>query len=151
MVLLFYYKWRENLYRRSKKPSKINGFGNLTIAYPLTYKGEEENQTAIRESVELARQIPDKNVETFILSGILAFTDKVINEKTRNHIKEVLSMTQVGKMLMDEGIEKGREEERAAFAKKMIRAGKTEEEIIEFTELTKEQLEALKKELEENE
>ena len=64
-------------------------------------------------------------------------------------------MTQVGKMLMDEGIEKGREEgqeeERAAFAKKMIRAGKTEEEIIEFTELTKEQLEALKKELEENE
>ena len=53
-------------------------------------------------------------------------------------------MTQVGKMLMDEGIEKGREEgreeERAAFAKKMIRAGKTEEEIIEFTELTKEQL-----------
>ena len=60
-------------------------------------------------------------------------------------------MTQVGKMLMDESIEKGREEERAAFAKKMIRAGKTEEEIIEFTELTKEQLEALKKELEENE
>ena len=125
------------------------------VLLPLTYKGEEEKQTAIRESVELARQIPDKNVETFILSGILAFTDKVINEKTRNHIKEVLSMTQVGKMLMDEGIEKGREErreeERAAFAKKMIRAGKTEEEIIEFTELTKEQLEALKKELEENE
>lgn len=125
------------------------------VLLPLTYKGEEEKQTAIRESVELARQIPDKNVETFILSGILTFTDKVINEKTRNHIKEVLSMTQVGKMLMDEGIEKGREEgreeERAAFAKKMIRAGKTEEEIIEFTELTKEQLEALKKELEENE
>ena len=125
------------------------------VLLPLTYKGEEEKQTAIRESVELARQIPDKNVETFILSGILAFTDKVINEKTRNHIKEVLSMTQVGKMLMDEGIEKGREErreeERAAFAKKMIRAGKTEEEIIEFTELTKEQLEALKKGLEENE
>jgi len=73
------------------------------VLLPLTYKGEEEKQTAIRESVELARQIPDKNVETFILSGILAFTDKVINEKTRNHIKEVLSMTQVGKMLVVSG------------------------------------------------
>ncbi len=42
-----------------------------------------------------------------MLAGILSFTDKVISEETRQHIKEVLGMTQVGKMLIDEGIQKG--------------------------------------------
>ena len=35
------------------------------IMLPLTYKGTEKNQTAIKECVRLARQIPDKNQETF--------------------------------------------------------------------------------------
>lgn len=122
---------------------------------PLTYKGDEEKQTAIRESVELARQIPDKDIESFVLSGILAFTDKVINEKTRNHIKEVLSMTQVGKMLKDEGrIEgriEGRTEERIELrnelAKEMLADGKPDEEILKYSKISKERLAALKKEL----
>ena len=118
---------------------------------PLTYKGEEEKQTAIRESVELARQIPDKDIESFVLSGILAFTDKVINEKTRNHIKEVLSMTQVGKMLKDEGRIEGRTEERIELrnelAKEMLADGKPDEEILKYSKISKERLAALKKEL----
>ena len=36
------------------------------------------------------------------------------------------------------------------MATKMIHAGKPDEEIMEFTELTKEQLEKLKKQLEED-
>lgn len=33
------------------------------VLLPLTYKGEEKKQTAIRECVELARKIPDKEEE----------------------------------------------------------------------------------------
>ena len=82
------------------------------VILPLTYKGEAEKQKAIRGCVDLARQIPDKEQETFALAGILTFTDKVINEETKQYIKEVLEMTQVGKMLFDEGREKGRQEGR---------------------------------------
>ena len=40
--------------------------------------------------------LPDKGQETFVLAGILSFTDKVINEETRQYIKEGIGMTQVG-------------------------------------------------------
>lgn len=114
---------------------------------PLTYKGEEEKQTAIRESVELARQIPDKDIESFVLSGILAFTDKVINEKTRNHIREVISMAQVGKMLIDEGRMEERTELRNELVKEMLADGKPDEEILKYSKVSKEMLADLKKEL----
>ncbi len=77
------------------------------VLLPLTYKGEEKKQKAIRECVDLARQIPDKEQETFVLAGILTFTDKIISEETKQYIKEVLGMTQVGKMLIDEGMQRG--------------------------------------------
>lgn len=77
------------------------------VILPLTYKGEKEKQKAIRQCVDLARQIPDKEQESFVMAGILTFTDKVISEETKQYIKEVLGMTQVGKMLMDEARQQG--------------------------------------------
>ncbi len=80
------------------------------ILLPLTYKGVESKQEAVIKCVELARQIKNKEQETFVLAGILAFTDKVITEATRQYIKEVLGMTQVGRMLIEEGRQEGRQE-----------------------------------------
>lgn len=105
------------------------------VLLPLTYKGDEKKQEAIRECVHLARQIPDKGQETFVLAGILTFTDKVINEKTRQYIKEVLGMTQVGKMLMDEGRQEGRQEEAKKNARNMLKRGDSLEEIAEILEI----------------
>lgn len=101
------------------------------VLLPLTYKGEERKQEAIKECVHLARQIPDKGQETFVLAGILTFTDKVINEKTRQYIKEVLGMTQVGKMLMDEADTKRAKR----TARNMLKRGDSLEEIAEVLEL----------------
>lgn len=136
-------KWKREVKECIEKQEFTDEMAMRLVLLPLTYKGEEEKQTAIKESVELARQIPDKDVETFVLSGILAFTDKVINEKTRNHIKEVLSMTQVGKMLMDAA----RMEERIELAKEMLCDGKPDKEIFRYAKISEEKLAALKKEL----
>ncbi|MCI8888195.1 MAG: hypothetical protein HFG70_08930 [Hungatella sp.] len=109
------------------------------VILPLTYKGKEKKQKAIREGVELARRIPDKGQETFALAGILSFTDKVISEETRQYIKEVVGMTQVGKMLMDEGRQEGRREGRQEAVKKtainMLKRGDSPESIAEVLEL----------------
>ena len=70
------------------------------------------------------------------MAGILSFTDKVINEETREYIKEVLGMTQVGKMLMDEGKAEGSREEKKKMAQRMLEAGKLSvKEIAEYADL----------------
>ncbi len=64
-----------------------------------------------------------------VLAGILTFTDKIINKETRQYIKEALGMTQVGKMLMEEGrqegIQKGRQEEATQTTINMLKSGKS--------------------------
>lgn len=41
------------------------------------------------------------------LAGILPFSDKLIDEAYKRQIKEEMQMTQIGQMLIDEGMEKG--------------------------------------------
>ncbi len=82
------------------------------IILPLTYKGKERKEQAVKEAVELAKRIEDGGEKSFVLSGILVFADKIINAKTAEYIKEVLKMTQVAQLLMEEGRKEGREEGR---------------------------------------
>lgn len=106
---------------------------------PLTYKGEEMKQKAVRKCVNLARRIKDKEQESFALAGILSFTDKVINEETREYIKEVLGMTQVGKMLIDEGMRKGMQKGDMDRAKrtalKMLKRGDSLNDVADVLDL----------------
>ena len=110
------------------------------IILPLTYRGTEAKQTAIRKSVELACEIDDSGQKSFALAGILTFADKVINEENRKRIKEVLSMTQVGQMLIDEGRAEGRNE----VILNMLKANMDDSQILKLTGITKEELAKLK-------
>lgn len=77
------------------------------IILPLTYKGKEPKKQAVKDTVELAKRIEDREKQTFVLAGILVFADKVIDQDTAEYIREVLRMTQVAELLLEEGIEKG--------------------------------------------
>lgn len=117
------------------------------ILYPLTFKGNEKKQIAIRRSIDLAKTIEDKELESFVLAGVLAFTDKVIDERTRKEIKEVLRMTQVGKMLFDEGRQEGDLARAKKTALKMLARGDSEKEIADVLELPISMIEAWKEEV----
>ena len=106
------------------------------VLLPLTYKGEEKKQEAIKECVHLARQIPDKEQESFALAGILSFTDKVITKETQRYIKEVLSMTQI----------EGDMKRAKRTARNMLKRGDSPEEIAEVLELPVETVKAWEKE-----
>ena len=54
----------------------------------------------------------DKEEKTFVLSGILVFADKIIDTETAKYIKEVVRMTQVAELLLEEGRAEGRRESR---------------------------------------
>lgn len=73
----------------------------------------------------------------------------MISEATKQYIKEVLGMTQVGKMLLDEGIQKGRQEEATQTTINMLRSGKFSiEEIKEYVpRLSTEEIRAIAKRL----
>ncbi len=68
------------------------------IILPLTYKDKERKQFAIKESFELAKSIKDDDTLTFVLIGLLVFTDKIIDENLEFQIKEWIMMTKVGRL-----------------------------------------------------
>ena len=74
---------------------------------PLTVKGKKEKQPVIISAVELAKRIADRKQALEALAGILTFSDKLIDEAYKRQIKEEMRMTQIGQMLIDEGMEKG--------------------------------------------
>ena len=74
------------------------------IILPLSYKGREAQRTEIKKSVNLVTYIQNKETLIFLLSGLLVFTDKVIDEETAAHIRRRISMTKVGMILEEERI-----------------------------------------------
>lgn len=48
---------------------------------PLTYPWVEQKSNSIKELFELIKEIKEEETQLFLLSGILVFTDKVIDEE----------------------------------------------------------------------
>lgn len=99
------------------------------IILPLTYQGKEEKQKCIQRCFALAREVEDVKVQTFILSGMLVFSDKVVTREDSKRIREWIMLTKVGQLF---------EEEKLEYAKKAV-----EEAVLE---VRKEAEEATEKE-----
>ena len=67
------------------------------VILPLAAKGKEAQRENFRKSIELAKRIPDENVSAFLITGLVVFGDKVIDEETSNKAKEWLKMTKIGR------------------------------------------------------
>ena len=65
------------------------------------------------------------------LAGILTFSDKLIDEAYKRQIKEEMQMTQIGQMLIDEGMENGMEKGIQALIEDNREDGVSEERIVE--------------------
>ena len=120
------------------------------IIMPLSYRKKDEKEEKIRETVKLATQIQDRSQQLFTLAGILAFTDKLIDEETANKIRRTIEMTKVARIFEEEKLQalaeaakekelalaKAEEDKNLAFAKekkesvfKMLKKGYPSEEI----------------------
>lgn len=110
------------------------------IILPLTYKEKERKRHAIKDVIDLAKGIKDQQTSLFILSGIVVFTDKVIDDETRQSLKEWLGMTKIGQMFAEEAaVERARAdaaETRADEEKK--RADAAEAELKDLKQKLKE-------------
>jgi hypothetical protein len=101
---------------KQRLTKKVNSGEKLTdeelmefIILPLTFREREQKQQALRETINLARQITDLRQQTFVLSGTLVFADKIIDTETKQRVKEWIRMTQIGRMFEEEKEEAVRE------------------------------------------
>ena len=94
---------------RTRISNKIKNHEKLTdeemmelIILPLTYRTREKKQQIIEEAIDLAKRVKDEKQSTFLVAGIVVFSDKVIDEETREKAKEWMKMTQIGRMFEKE-------------------------------------------------
>lgn len=124
------------------------------IILPLTYHTKEEKQEKIHEMVELAIKIQDKRQQIFTLSGILVFTDKVIDRETVGRIRRAIEMTQVAQIFEEEkqqALTQAKQDFEAEKRKIVIRMIKKDYSTEEITSLvssySQDDVEMLRREL----
>lgn len=117
---------------------KVNAGETLTdeelmefIILPLTYKDKERKQFALKESFDLAKNLKDDDIMTFVLTGLLVFADKVIDEELSKQVKEWIRMTQVGRLYELEK-EEAVEEERIEAIKTLLQKDCSKEFILDL-------------------
>ena len=99
------------------------------IILPLSYRKMEEKEQKLKETVELAVQVSDRQQQVFILSGMLVFADKVIDWETAKRIRRAIEMTQVARIFEEEKLEALRERTEQMVIR-MLKRGDTPEEIV---------------------
>lgn len=81
---------KEKLIRKIKNEEMLSDEELMQyIILPLSYRGMEKKQESIKELFELTKEIKEEDVQIFLLSGLLVFTDKVIDDVTAKTNKGV--------------------------------------------------------------
>ena len=129
------------------------------VILPLIYKNIEKKQDCIRRCIELGKKIKFPEVQAFLLSGLLVFTDKVIRKDDSEEIRRYLGMTKIGKIIqeeiqqaVDESVAWTKRETRKKtsldIAKRMLETGVSTERILFCVKgISKKELKELKKQL----
>ena len=99
------------------------------IIYPLAFKERKLKQNAIRQVIELAKGLEDDKIKIFILKCLMVFSDKVIREEDARHIKEVIMMTKVERLIYEDAAKD--------IAKKMLKRGDDVDHVVDCTSLPK--------------
>ena len=104
---------------------------SCSFRVPAQKTGERK---AIKAGFDLAKEIVDPEVQVFILSGMLVFSDKVISDADANEIREWIRMTKVGRLIAAE-MDEARRETEQKIAVRMLQKGQHIEEIAEVMEV----------------
>ena len=75
------------------------------VILPLIYPGKKAKQECIRRCFNLAKEIRSAEMQIFLLSGLLVFTDKVIAQEDSERIRRWVRMTKVGRLFEEEKLE----------------------------------------------
>lgn len=98
---------------------------------PLMHSRFKTRQEMIKESIELAKHIPDEREQVQVIAGILTATDKFIDKEYAKQVRSWLKMTQVGRIIeveIEEAVEKAQQEKALEIAR--LLKGDLPDEVI---------------------
>ncbi len=149
-------KVEERIRMKLKKRRKLTSKEQMEfIILPLTYQGKEAKQACIQRCFALAKEVRNEREQFFLLSGLLAFTDKVIDTEDAKRMEEWMKMTKVAQLFEEEKIAYGEEKARETaevtakvtareIAGNMLCQGESVERVVSIvTILSKEEVEEL--------
>ena len=118
------------------------------IILPMIFPGTEDKQSCINRCFALARKLESIELQRFLLSGLLVFTDKVILKQDSEAIWRWLDMTKVGRIFEQEMQKKFQQEKHdslIAMARRMLEQGLSIEVIQDIVpDLTYDEIASLK-------
>lgn len=118
---------------------KITKQDLVALTFTPIMSGKLTKLDRIIKSIRLVKKI-DNNYRYDIESMLYAFADKFLDGKDLEKVKEEISMTKLGEMLVEDGIKKGEEKKAIETAKIAIKKGLSDELISELTGLTESQV-----------
>lgn len=123
----------------------------IALTFTPIMSGKLSKVDKIIKSIKLVKKL-DNEDRYDVESMLYAFADKFLDRKDLEKVKEEISMTKLGEMLVEDGIKKGIEqgieqgEEKKAIkvAKKAINRGLDNETIIDLTGLSEKEINAIR-------
>jgi predicted transposase/invertase (TIGR01784 family) len=115
----------------------------IALAFTPIMGGKLKKHEKILTAIKATQSI-DASYRYDIQSILYAFANKFLDEKDLEKVKEELKMTELGKILVDEGIQQGKRSQSIETAKKAIKKGLDNETISELTGLTIQEIEILR-------
>jgi len=125
---------------------------------PLTQPDKARKQMLIEDTIGLAKQVQDEQQQLFLIAGILTATNKFIDRKYSEMIKEWIKMTKVARLFEEEKLEAVTQitrlfeeekyavinetiiKERMRTASDMLAAGDDILKVMQITKLTRAEL-----------
>ena len=111
----------------------------IALTFTPIMSGKLTKLDRIIKSIKLIKRINDE-YKYDIESMLYAFADKFLDGKDLEKVKEEISMTKLGEMLVEDGIKKGEEKKAIEIAKTAIKEGMSDELIAKLTGLTESQV-----------
>jgi len=103
----------ESLRDKIERKEHLTGDDILTLSFiPLMSSKESRSKRAL-QSIELADTIPESNEKLQCLTLLYALFEKFGDKLSRIKFKEVFGVTEIGRMLREDGIREGRAEGKA--------------------------------------
>lgn len=111
----------------------------IALTFTPIMSGKLSKLDKIIKSIRLVKKI-DNEYRYDVESMLYAFADKFLDGKDLEKVKEEISMTKLGEMLVEDGIKKGEEKKAIEIAKTAIKEGMSDVLIAKLTGLTESQV-----------
>ncbi|MEW9094127.1 MAG: DUF4351 domain-containing protein [Clostridiaceae bacterium] len=110
----------EYLKNKIEREETLNGEDIVALSFIPLMRGKESRSKRTLDSIELAGKMPEGNEKLQCLSLLYALFDKFGDELSKIKFKELVSMTEIGKMLREDGVKEGMKEGKAEILIKQL-------------------------------